>query len=61
MVELFATTIITCRDSVEIVNRLSRSFGLSYQQKVELVQTLREYIPSCPIIFQNNERSRTNR
>ena len=60
MVELFATTIISCRDAVEIVNRLSKVVGLSYQQKIELVQTLREYIPTCPIILKKYEGPRSN-
>jgi hypothetical protein len=60
MVELFAATIISCRDAVSIINRLSNVVGLSYQQKVELVKTLKEYIPSCPVIVQIYEQPRTN-
>ena len=60
MVELLATTIISCRDAFVIANRLSRVAGLSYQQKIELVQTLREHIPSCPVVLDKNERSKRN-
>lgn len=60
MVELLATTIISCRDAIGIVNRLSKVAGLSYQQKIELIQTLREHIPSCPVILEKNERPKRN-
>lgn len=59
MVELLATTIISCENALYILNRLSRVVGLSYTQKIEIVKVLKEYIPSCPIILKNNEQ--TNR
>lgn len=60
MVELFATTVISCRDAALIINRLSKVVGLSYQQKIELIQTLKEYIPSCPIVVEKYEGPRSN-
>ena len=60
MVELFAATIISCKDAIDIVHRLSKVVGLSHQQKIEIVKTLKEYIPSCPVILKKYEGSRTN-
>lgn len=37
MIELFATTTITCSDAFRIVNRIANVIGLNYQQRVELV------------------------
>lgn len=59
MVELIATTIISCENVFAILNRLSRAVGLSYTQKIEVVKVLKEYIPSCPVVFKNYERSNT--
>lgn len=59
MVELLATTIISCQNVFVILNRLSKVVGLSYQQKIELVSILKEYIPSCPIVFKSYERTKS--
>lgn len=49
MIELFAVTVISCHDAMSIVSRLTRVIGLSYRQKIEVIQVLQKYIPSCPI------------
>jgi hypothetical protein len=49
MVALLLTTTISCTDGFKILNRITSVIGLTPQQKVEIVQTLREYIPSCPV------------
>jgi hypothetical protein len=56
MVELFATTIITCTDSIRIVNRLANAVGLTYKQKIELIQVVIQSAPSCPIKIVPDER-----
>ena len=56
MVELFAATIISCKDVIGIVSRLSRSAGLSYHQRIEVIQVLQDYVPSCPVIIKENEQ-----
>lgn len=57
MVGLLATTIISCSEAVKIINRLSNVVGLTQQQKIEVVQTLREYIPTCPVVLEKNGKS----
>lgn len=49
MVELFAATIISCSDAIRITNRLANVIGLTYQQKIELIQVISLSVPSCPI------------
>ena len=58
MIALFSTTIITCSDVFAIVNRLSNVIGLSYSQKIEIVKTLKEYVPSCPVHIKPNAKSK---
>jgi hypothetical protein len=54
MVGLYFATIISCSDAIGIVNRLQRVVGLSHQQKVEVIQVLRQYVPTCPIKIEEN-------
>jgi len=56
MVELLATTVISCTDAVKIANRLANVIGLSYKQKIELIQTVNQYVPTCPIKIVSDER-----
>ncbi len=56
MVGLYFATIISCSDAIGIVNRLQSVVGLNNQQKIEVIQVLREYVPTCPIKIEPNER-----
>ena len=56
MIGLLATTIISCSDAVRIINRISNVIGLSYQQKIELIQVINQHIPTCPIKIVPDER-----
>jgi hypothetical protein len=47
-------TIITCNEAIVIIDRLSKVVGLSYHQKMEIIQTIQEYIPTCPIAIEQN-------
>jgi hypothetical protein len=60
MVALLLTTTISCSDSLKILTQLSNTIGLSHQQKIEIVQTLRQFIPSCPFNIVVDERSKHN-
>jgi hypothetical protein len=57
MVELLATTIISCSDAVRIIDRISNVIGLSYQQKIELIIVINQHIPTCRLKVDPNERS----
>ncbi len=60
MVELFAATIISCSEAVRITNRLSNVIGLTYKQKIELIQVVNQSVPSCPIKIVPDERPKSS-
>lgn len=56
MIGLLATTVISCSDAFKIVNRIGNVIGLSYQQKIEVIQVISQHIPSCPLKIVPDER-----
>ena len=60
MVALFATTVISCSEAFRIVNRIGNVIGLSYQQKIEVIQVVSQHIPSCPLKIIPDERSKSS-
>ena len=60
MVELLATTIISCSDAVKFMNKLSNVIGLTYKQKIEVIQVVSQHIPSCPLKIIPDERSESS-
>jgi len=54
MISLFLTTTITCSQAVQIINRIQTHINLPQQVKVELIETIRKVIPTCPVIVKNN-------
>ena len=58
MIVLFATTIISCSETFRIVNRIGNVIGLSYQQKIEVVQVINQNSPLCPPNIIADERSK---
>ena len=56
MIELLATTVISCSDSFRIVNRIGNVIGLSYQQKIEIIQVISQHVPTCPLKIIPDER-----
>lgn len=49
MVVLFASTIISCSDALNLIHRLTKVIGLSEVQRTEIIQEIRKVIPSCPV------------
>lgn len=49
MVVLFASTIITCSQAINVINRVSSVAGLSELQRKEIILELKKIIPSCPV------------
>ena len=60
MVELLATTVISCSDAFRIVNRIGNVIGLSYQQKIEVIQVISQHIPTCPLKIVPDERPKSS-
>jgi len=60
MVALLSTTILSCSDAFRIINRIGNVVGLSYQQKIEVIQVISQHVPSCPIKIIPDERSKSS-
>ena len=54
MVVLFASTIISCSDALNVIQRLTKVVGLTQLQKTEIVQEIRKTIPFCPVIVKKD-------
>jgi hypothetical protein len=59
MVVLLSTTIISCSNALSLLNRLKGVDGLTSIQKQEIVQTIQQSVPSCPLIIKKDEPKRT--
>ena len=60
MIALLATTVISCSEAFRIVNRIGNVIGLSYQQKIEVIQVISQHIPSCPLKIVPDERPKSS-
>lgn len=60
MVALFLTTTISCSDAFSIISRISGVVGLTNQQRIEILQVIRQSIPTCPLIIKQNDTKRTS-
>jgi len=56
MVSVLATTILSCSDVSKILQNLNRVVGLTSYQKIEIIQVIKEYVPTCPVKIISNER-----
>ena len=54
MVALFLTTIISCNQAVKLLDRIKSNNALPEYLKTELIQTIRETIPTCPVIVKKD-------
>lgn len=59
MVALLLTTTISCSNALAIINRITNVVGLSNQQKLEIMQVIREYVPTCPLKVVPNDRPKS--
>jgi hypothetical protein len=56
MTALFLTTIITCGQAHDVINRIRTHKMLSNEIKVELINLIRETIPSCPVVIKKDAK-----
>ena len=54
MISLFLTTTITCSQAVQIINRIQSHVNLPQQVKIELIEIIRQVIPTCPVIVKKD-------
>jgi hypothetical protein len=58
MTPLVLSTIITCSQAIQTLNRLTSVVGLTEVQKSQISAEIKKIIPSCPIIIKGNEPSK---
>jgi hypothetical protein len=56
MVVILSTTIITCTQAFNLINKVSSVVGLTEIQKKEIILELKKVIPSCPVKITNKEK-----
>jgi len=49
MVVFLSTTIISCSQALNIIQRITNVVGLTETQKIEIIQEVRKTIPYCPV------------
>lgn len=49
MSALFLTTVISCSQAYGILNRIQNHVELPKHVKIELINVIRELIPTCPV------------
>lgn len=54
---LFATT-LSCSEALLIISRVTKVAELSNQQRAEIIQVIKEHIPTCPFTVIPDERSK---
>jgi hypothetical protein len=54
MVVLLASTIITCSQAVSVIRKIEANGAIPTSLKNELIQTIRETIPTCPVIVKKD-------
>ena len=55
MVELLLSTTMTCADADVIMLRIKKNDQLNDQWKVELVETIKDYVPECEFYWDAND------
>jgi len=58
MVALLLTTTISCSQALTIISRVTKVVGLTSQQRIEIIQVIREHVPTCPFTVVPDERSK---
>jgi len=56
MVVLFATTIISCSQAIQLLNNVANIASLTDKQKMEIVAEIKQLIPSCPVKIERNKK-----
>ena len=54
MVALFLTTVISCKQAFAVIQRIQTNIMLNETAKTELIEILRETIPTCPITIKKD-------
>lgn len=47
---IVATTVITCTQAMQLINRVTSVIGLTDRQRTEISVEIKKVVPSCPVI-----------
>lgn len=56
MPALFLTTIITCSQAAQLLNRIQSNGTLPAYLKAELIEEIRQTIPTCPVLIKKDAK-----
>ena len=48
MVDFLLSSTLTCEDSNTVIQRIRDNVNLKAQTKIELIETIQDYVPECP-------------
>lgn len=51
-----ATTVISCAQAMQLINRVTNVIGLSDRQKNEIAMEIKKVVPRCPVIVQEKSK-----
>ncbi len=51
MVVLIASTVISCSQALNVINRLQKVAGLNQTQRTEILREISKVIPNCPVFI----------
>lgn len=60
MFALFLTTTITCSQAFGLLNRIQSNNSVPKYIRDELIEIIRETIPTCPVKVKEDERRKSN-
>ena len=55
MIELLLSTTMACADADAIMLRIKKNEHLNDQWKLELVETIKDYVPECEFYWDAND------
>ena len=55
MIELLLSTTMTCADADVIMLRIQKHENLNAEWKLELVETIKDYVPQCDFYWDAND------
>lgn len=58
MTPLILSTVITCSQAIELINRVISVVGLSPKQKVEIIKEFKTLVPTCPVTIKKDEATK---
>ena len=55
MIDLLLSTTMACADADAVIFRINQNENLNSEWKLELVETLKDYVPECEFYWDAND------